>query len=185
MEINRRHYFRSDPRTIRNINTHSIEEFKTRLSYETWDNIFDNNEYTDVNSLFNSFHNSYLRIFFTSFPIKRITKKSTNNTWITTSIKISCNHTKDLYLITMNNDDPSLKNYYKQYSKVLANVIKEAKRSIYNNQITNSANKIKATWNIVKAETNRLPRPSTNKYQNSLDTFNKHFLSIACFGQNM
>ena len=56
---------------------------------------------------------------------------------------------------------------------------------MYNNQITNSANKIKATWNIVKAETNRLHRPSTNKYQNSLDTFNKHFLSIACFGQNM
>jgi len=30
---------------------------------------------------------------------------------------------------------------------------------MYNNQITNSANKIKATWNIVKAETNRLHRP--------------------------
>ena len=50
---------------------------------------------------------------------------------------------------------------------------------MYNNQITNSANKIKATWNIVKAETNRLHRPSTNKYHNSPDTFNKYFLSIA------
>ena len=61
--------------TIRNINKHSIEEFKTRLSYESWDSIFDNNEYTDVDSLFNSFHNNYLRLFFTSFPNKRITKK--------------------------------------------------------------------------------------------------------------
>jgi hypothetical protein len=41
---------------IRNINKHSIEEFKTRLSYESWDSIFDNNGYTDVDSLFNSFH---------------------------------------------------------------------------------------------------------------------------------
>ena len=48
-----------------------------------------------------------------------------------------------------------------------------------NNQITSSANKIKATWNIVKAETKRLHSPSTNKYQNSPDNFNKYFLSIA------
>jgi hypothetical protein len=51
---------------------------------------------------------------------------------------------------------------------------------MYNNQITNSANKIKATWNIVKAETNnRLHRPLANKHQNSPDTFNYYFLSIA------
>jgi len=50
---------------------------------------------------------------------------------------------------------------------------------MYNNQITNSAYKIKATWNIIKAETNRLHRPSTKKYQNSPDTFNNYFLSIA------
>jgi len=38
--------------TIRNINKHSIEEFKTRLSYESWESIFDDNEYTDVDPLF-------------------------------------------------------------------------------------------------------------------------------------
>ena len=78
--------------TIRNINNHSIEDFKTRLSYECWNSIFNNNEYTDVDSLFNSFHNTYLRIFFTSFPNKRITEKSNNNNWISTGIKICCNH---------------------------------------------------------------------------------------------
>jgi hypothetical protein len=50
---------------------------------------------------------------------------------------------------------------------------------MYNNQITNSTNEIKATWNIVKAETNRLHRPATTKYQNSPDNFNTYFLSIA------
>jgi hypothetical protein len=50
---------------------------------------------------------------------------------------------------------------------------------VYNNQITNSANKINATWNIVKAETNRLNRPLANKHQNSPDTFNNYFLSVA------
>ena len=115
--------------TIRNINKHSIEEFKIRLSYESWDRIFDNNKCRDVDSLFNSFQNTYLRIFYTSFPNKKITKESTNNTWITTGIKISCMHKEYLYLINRNNDDPNLKKYYKQYCKILANGIKQAKRS--------------------------------------------------------
>jgi hypothetical protein len=34
-------------------------------------------------------------------------------------------------------------------------VVKEAKRLVYNNQVTNSANKMKTIWNIIKLETNR------------------------------
>ena len=82
---------------------------KLLCCYESWNSIFNNNEYTDVDSLFNSFRNTYLRIFFTSFPNKRITEKSINNNWITTGIKISCNHKQYLYLLTKNNDDPNLK----------------------------------------------------------------------------
>jgi len=113
--------------TIRNINKHSIEEFKIRLSYESWYSIFDNNRYTNVDSLFNSFQNTYLRIFYTSFPNKKITKGSTNNTWITTGIKLSCMHKEYLYLINRNNDDPNLKKYYKHYCKILANVLNRQK----------------------------------------------------------
>jgi hypothetical protein len=51
---------------IRNLNRYSIEEFKMRQSYESWDSIFGNNKCTDVDSLFNSFLNNYLRTFFTS-----------------------------------------------------------------------------------------------------------------------
>jgi hypothetical protein len=86
--------------TIRNINKFKIEDFKIRLSYESWNNIFDNNECMDVVTLFNLFLNNYLRIFHTSFPKKRLIQESTNNTCITTGIKISCNHKKYLYLLT-------------------------------------------------------------------------------------
>jgi hypothetical protein len=164
--------------TIRNINKYSIEEFKLRLSYESWKSIFDKNENTDVDSLFNSFLNCYLKIFYTSFPTKKITKKSNNNSWITTGIRISFNQKEYLYLLTRDSDDPNLKKYYKQYCKILTNVIKQAKRFMYNNQIINSANKIKTNWNIVKIETSRSCRPTTSKYQNSPDAFNEYFLSI-------
>ena len=125
----------------------------------------------DVDSLFNLLLNNYLRIFYTS---KRI-ENSNNNSWITTGIKISCSRKKYLYLFTRESDD-NLKIYYKQYCKILTNVIKEAKRSMYNNQFINSNNKMKTTWNTIKAETNRLNRPTTSKYKNSPDVFNKYFL---------
>ena len=56
--------------------------------------------------------------------------------------------------------------------------MKEAKSYMYNNQIINSTNKTKTTWNIIKAETNRLRGPTIstiNNYQNSPEAFNKYF----------
>jgi len=44
--------------TIRNINNYSTQEFKTRLSYESWDSIFGYNGNIDVDKLFNSFLNT-------------------------------------------------------------------------------------------------------------------------------
>ena len=58
-----------ETRTIRNFNKCSIDDFKIKLSYEIWDNIFGGN---DVNSIFNNFHNTFLRIFYSSFPKKKI-----------------------------------------------------------------------------------------------------------------
>ena len=52
---------------------------------------------------------------------------------------------------------------------------------MYNNRIINSTNKMKTTWNIVQAETNRLKGPITTTIynnQNSAEDFNKYFLSI-------
>ena len=129
--------------TIRNINKQSIEEYKTRLSYESWDSIFGNNGNMDVDSLLNLFLKNYLRIFYTSFPIRKRIENTNNNSWIITGIKISCSRKKPLCIT--DSDDINLKNYYKQYSKILTNVIKEAKRSMYNNQIINSNNKMKTT----------------------------------------
>jgi hypothetical protein len=113
--------------TIRNINNYSIEDFKTRLSYESWDSVFGYNENIDVDILFNSFLNNYLRIFYTSFLLRKITERSNNKSWITLGIKISCRCKICLYLHARDSDDVILKNYYKQYCKTLKSVIKEAK----------------------------------------------------------
>jgi hypothetical protein len=71
-----------------------------------------------------------------------------------------------------------IQRYYKQYCKILTKVIKEAKRLIYSNQVINSANKMKTTWNIIKIETNWIKGHTFSKYQNSPEAFYKYFLSV-------
>jgi len=173
LQLQRHHIY-----TIRNINNYSIEEFNTRLSYESWDSIFSCNGNIDTDTLCHLFHNNYLRIFYTSFPSRKIIERSNNNSWLTPDIRISCKRKRCLYLLTKVSDDDILKKYYKQYCKTLTSVIKEAKKYMYNNRIINSTYKMKTTWNMVKAETNRLKGTITttiNNNQNSPEAFNKYF----------
>jgi hypothetical protein len=56
---------------IRDFCDNNIRDFNIRLSLETWENISDDSEETDVNRIFNNFHNTFLRIFYSSFPRKK------------------------------------------------------------------------------------------------------------------
>jgi hypothetical protein len=107
----------------------------------------------NVDSLFNTFLNNYLRLVYTSFPLQKIIVRGNSNEWIKVGIKTSCNHKRQLYLLCKDSNDIKLIQYYKQYCKILSRVIIEAKRSKYNKQIINSTNKVKTTWNIIKSET--------------------------------
>jgi hypothetical protein len=51
---------------IRNINKYTIEDFVIRISYESWDSIFTHNNNMNVDLLFNTSFNNYLRIFYKS-----------------------------------------------------------------------------------------------------------------------
>jgi hypothetical protein len=56
-----------------------MADFVTKLSNESWDTVFDSN---DFDSKFNFFLNIYL-IFYSSFPLKRIKNETKSKTWIT------------------------------------------------------------------------------------------------------
>jgi hypothetical protein len=97
--------------TNRNINNYSIEEFKVRVSYESWDSIFSCNGNIDTDTLFNLFHNNYLRIFYTNFPSHKIIERSNNNSWLTPGIRISCKRKICFYLLSKDSVDVIFKNY--------------------------------------------------------------------------
>jgi hypothetical protein len=79
---------------------------------------------------FNSFLNTYLRIFFASFLLKKINNK-TKTPWITIGIKTSCIQKGKLYLVCRNSTNSHIKVYYKCYCNILSKVIKEAKKRHY------------------------------------------------------
>jgi len=57
-----------------------------------------------------------------------------------------------LYLSSRKSKNPKFKEHYKSYCKLLLKLIKKAKISKYNKQISTSYNKTRTSWNIVISE---------------------------------
>jgi hypothetical protein len=168
--------------SYRKIDNCTAAEFMLRLSDESWDEIFGGK---DVNLIFNSFLNTYLRIFNASFPIikKSVTSKS-NITWITQGIRISCKRKRELYLMTKRNCNIDIKTYYDKYCKILNRVITAAKKMAYDNYCNKAYNKMKSTWEIINIETGRIAKRDETKYligksRDIAETINDYFLSLA------
>jgi hypothetical protein len=81
----------------RQINRMNIENFNFKLSYETWDDVFTDG---DVHNIFNSFLNIYLRVFNSSFPLRKTFHNYDNKAWLTAGIRISCQHKRNLHNVT-------------------------------------------------------------------------------------
>jgi hypothetical protein len=100
--------------------------------------------------MFNSVLNIYLRIFYSSFSLKKVNTKTDSHAWITSGIRTSCKHKRDLFLLCRYSNDAKLENCYKTYCKILSKVIKDAKKYHFNRLIENSDNKMKTAWDIAK-----------------------------------
>jgi hypothetical protein len=67
----------------RNFDKHSSADFNNKLSYELWDNVFSEK---DVNTSFNDFLDTYLKLFNSCFPLKKVQCKPKNKAWLTQGI---------------------------------------------------------------------------------------------------
>ena len=115
---------------------------------------------------------------------------SSYKAWLTQGIKISCINKRKLYLISRHSHDQNKKIHYRRYCKVLAEVIKLAKRKYYNNLLTNSTNKTRTTWNIINENINKrhgrqgilsinINGVITRNNQVIANTFNSYYSSVA------
>ena len=103
---NESNYFYS----ARKFNKSLALDFNIKLTYKSWDSVF---SYNDMNLSFNNFLNTYLRIFYSSFPMKKVHYTSHTMAWLTQGIKISCINKRKLYLNSQNSNDNEIKKHYK------------------------------------------------------------------------
>ena len=118
------------------------------------------------NIICNNFLNTYLRIFYASFPTTKSQNSYKSNPWLTNGIRISCANKRKLYLTYRNTNNPNHKEYYKKYCQILSTIIMSAKKLHHNKLLMKSNNKPKTMWNIFKTIT-------YNKYAiNHISTMN-------------
>jgi hypothetical protein len=159
----------------RKINNHSIKNFTSLLSYENWEDVFLEK---DVNILFNNFLNTYLRIFYASFPNIKTKNVHTPKPWLTTGIRISCTNKRKLYLTYRKSNNPRHKEYYKSYCQILYKVTMLSEKFYYNNLIIKSNNKPKTTWNIVRTIINNKNTTNNIKTMNVNNKLSSNPLTI-------
>jgi len=167
----------------RRMDNNSICKFTDLLSYENWNDVFQEN---NVNIIFNNFCNTYLRIFYASFPTKKIQESHKPKPWLTNGIRISCAKKRKLYVTYTNSNDPNYKVYYEKYCRVLSTVIVVANKVYFEELILKSTNKSKTTWNITNNgnTTNNIATMNINKNSISnplaiANAFNTYFSSVA------
>jgi hypothetical protein len=170
----------------RNINKDTIAEFLLKLSYETWESIFAEN---DVNEIYNSFLNIFLRHYHSCFPMTKTNKLSRYKFWITTGIRTSCKHKSELYSERRKHKNPALDKYYKDYCGILSKVIKGAKKLEYDRRILKLTNKMRTSWNLINIERGKdmnnqiiqsidIDDKTTADHQTIANTINKHFIMV-------
>ena len=118
-------------------------------------------QYDNINTTFNVFSDTYLKIFQTCFPLKKQLLLSEIKPGFTQGIRTSCANKKKLYDTYRHNKDPGFKQYYKKYCKTLRLLITACKKKYYDTLISKSSNKTKTMWKIVKSITNK--RNNQNK----------------------
>ena len=90
------------------IDKYTIPDFIYKISSESWDEVFNSR---DIDFMFNSFHNTYLIIYYSSFPLSRTKRRNFKHNWPTLGIKTSYKCKRALFLMQRNNSDPVPKQY--------------------------------------------------------------------------
>ena len=114
----------SRTQSIRKFNKFCIFQFAINLSYENWDVFIEE----DVDTVYNNFLNTYLRILNSIFPLQKIYSTHNNKPWITTGIKTTCQHKREFYLTSRASNNSKLNAHCKFYCLILSKVIKASEQ---------------------------------------------------------
>ena len=151
-------YVRLPPISKRVIDGLSLKRFLNLYSYENWEPVFSGQ---NINTMFNVFLDTFIKIFHTCFPEILRTNSKIYKQWLTQGIRKSCLNKKNLYQNLKYNKDSSFKLYFSTYCKMLKSTTEISKKKYFDSLIHKSNNKTKMVWHLVKTTTNN--KNSNNK----------------------
>jgi len=178
-------------RCYRNFDKKNINEFKSLLSKENWESVYNN---TDANACYCNFVKIFNTHFEKCFPLKTISTKknleSNNKGWFTKGLRKSSNVKNKLYRKYLKNPTPTTLQKYKTYRNKFNGLIRTSKRQYYQDRFTTVSNDIRNTWKLINELLNRKKASATlpskfmdgedeiTNQQNIVDKFNDFFVNI-------
>ena len=176
------------------INNANINVFKQAIKDISWQSVFSDN--SDPELSFSEFSETFLKVYNTSFPIKRKVVKTNidknKSPWMTKSVLKSVRTKNKLYKAYLINSNKKNQNSYKKYKNKLNHVIKASKKMYYEDQLIKYKHNTKMIWktlnNILNKKTKKTDLPkqfANNMSPNIIDDpieiatkFNDYFVNL-------
>ena len=138
---------------IRNYSQQNIQKFNERLSNVDWSVSLN---CSDAQGAFTSFHQLYINLYNACFPLIRVkTTYRNRKPWLTDAVKSSIKLKNKLYMKYIKNKTVYNENTYKQYHKILSNIMKKMERNYYDQLFKENVNNLKKSWSIIKSVINK------------------------------
>lgn len=136
-------------------NQYNMQNFRDMLKNEDWRDVQQNE---DPSCQYDNFLKIVSHYFELAFPLRKEKNLNKNKIgWITRGIRISSEKLKTLHFL-IQNGNVDLKVYYGKYKKIYKKVIRAAKLLHNNILMNNASNMTRTAWNIINAQTNKLPK---------------------------
>jgi hypothetical protein len=149
----------------RNFSTSNMNLFAKLLEKETWFNVYNSN----VDCKYTVFCNIVKYYFDLVFPYENKKKCDTKKQWINTELIQEKHFLINLKKLARSNGDKQLHAVVNDRNKQYKNKLVQCKKRFYDDRIRNSCNVAKATWGIIKEETNDSKKSTMDNFTLSIN----------------
>ena len=140
---------------VRYMSPENKKKFRNKIKNVDWTNVILNNS---CQNAYTMFHNLFLEIYNSSFPVKGKSLKphyKTRKPRLTNGMKCSIKHKNKLYAHYKKYPSQSNKQLYKEYRNMLTRLLRRTERTYYDRLLIDNKNNLKKIWSIIKDVINK------------------------------
>jgi hypothetical protein len=133
----------------------NLQSFRSRLKTINWYNL-------SINEFFEKLLDFY-RVSFRKTKKRMKLKRNSKIRWITNGIKVASKMKRILTNLNKETCDQSVLDYSQKYINIFRRVVRYAKRTAVQSEISNAKGSAKVIWNMVNKHRNKCPKPQPGK----------------------